>query len=111
MTNTVRQNSPSSTTDELFRSIDVYMLICTVFVVAALCEGALVGMTAPNIRQVKNTFKTQVKKIIEKSRRTKKPTLVCQPFFKLVSIIVIVIIIIIVTIPKNNILFNLYHVL
>ena len=85
MTNTVRQNSPSSTTDELFRSIDVYMLVCNVFVVAALCEGALVGMTAPNERQVKNTFKTQVKRIIEKSKRTKTPTLVCQPFFKLVS--------------------------
>jgi len=44
MTNAVRTNSPGSG----FRSIDVYMLCCNLFVFGALCEAALVGMTAPS---------------------------------------------------------------
>lgn len=80
MTNNVRKNSPNITTG-LFRSIDIYMLVCNMFVVAALCEGAVVGMSAPNERQVKNTFKNQVKKIIEKTNKNKKPTLVSDEYY------------------------------
>eukprot|EP00111_Clytia_hemisphaerica_P019967 TCONS_00058879-protein len=70
MTNNVRNNSPSSS--GLFRSIDFYMLVCNMFVFAALVEGALVGMTAPNEKYVKSTFKNQVKKVLRNTRNKSK---------------------------------------
>lgn len=70
MTNNVRKNSPSSS--DLFRSIDYYMLACNMFVFAALFEGALVGMMAPNEKHVKDTFKNTVQKIIENTKKLKK---------------------------------------
>lgn len=70
MTNNVRNNSPSSS--GLFRSIDFYMLACNLFVFAALFEGALVGMTAPNEKHVKDTFKNTVKKMMENTKKLKK---------------------------------------
>ena len=49
MTNQIRVSSPSQ---ELFRSIDYYMMFCNLFVFAALLETTMVGMTAPNAKPV-----------------------------------------------------------
>ena len=45
MTNSIRSHYPSSNS---FRMIDWYLLVCNLFVFAALGEAALVGMTAPS---------------------------------------------------------------
>ena len=47
MTNSIRSHYPSSNS---FRMIDWYLLVCNLFVFAALGEAALVGMTAPSIK-------------------------------------------------------------
>ena len=53
------------------------MWVCNMFVFAALGEGALVGMTAPNEKYVKSTFKNQVKKVLQNTRnKTKKLNMV-----------------------------------
>ena len=68
MTNSVRTNSPGS---GLFRSIDVYMLCCNLFVFGALGEAALVGMTAPSKKHA-NEKKKKKKKEEDENKHTIK---------------------------------------
>ena len=50
MTNAIRNNSPPA---GLFRSVDYYLLMCNLFVFAALLEYALVGLMVNKSKQFK----------------------------------------------------------
>ena len=59
MTNNIRSNSPPA---GLFRSIDYYLLMCNLFVFAALLEYALVGLI-PNKGYVKRNRNEKDKQV------------------------------------------------
>ena len=59
MTNNIREHSPPS---GLYRSLDYYLLICNIFVFAALIEYALVGLKIDMMEPGKSMEKRTPKK-------------------------------------------------